>query len=1201
MPSSVRRSIKLVTFGIPLSIIFLGIFVLFGWVLNIENFIRVLPGLSGMNPLTAILFIALSASVLMLHPLQKSNTLRVVAGLLVLTVALTSILRIVDIFQSDAIGVDLLFFRQRILDPASPPARMAFATSVALLTTSIALVMLTLRQKKIFLTLGQIFLMTTFFVTFPALLFYLGSGVIFLQTPFYFSMALHTALAFVLISLSMLVCMRDICSEKLYILDLRFIISLLFLSIPVWVFVVSPAITKMPRDFHYEAEIYSIDNLYDETAQQYSGEIKSNTRFYYEVEDIKDGIYEIKNIFDVRTPTGDKIFSVERLYGIDPNTKQHVSGYGDRDRNGYLFAPKNLDKQDFYYWHVNYDEPALMKFVGEEQISGLTVYKYNSKYQADQTKDLQSLPGVGDTRGINLDIDLTLWIEPTVGHLVKYEDNTIAYYYDLATGERLHPWNNFKNSYSSRAIEEQVSYAQQEILQKNFVEKTIPLFLFILAVLSLGSLLLNKYNKNLAATLLPLIILLASLGITITVWQFAKESVARQARAKFEQEIASLEENVKERLEIYSNVLYGGRGLFDASEEVTRDEWKAYIDGVNIQKNYPGVQGIGYAAVLKPNEVSVFENKIRSEGFPDFKVFPEGQREVYTSIQFLEPFDFRNQRAFGYDMFSEATRRAAMEYARDNDTAAITGKVLLLPETQEDIQAGFLMYLPVYSENNEPIGYVYSPFRMRDFMQATLFNSSLDVDLEIFDGTEINDDTEMFDADEGIYSRDPGYTPRFEKNDVIGLYGHTWTFRYITSPDFGLGEFQENYPQLVLRVGVVLSFLLAVATYGLASSRARAVKLAEEITRDLKEQKDKDEAILTGIGEGLTATDEKGNIILANPAFTQILGWGENEVIGKKMSEIIPMEDENGSRVQESDRPLSKVLNTGKSINTSNKIYLRKDGTKVPVEITVTPIIREGKVNGIIEIFRDIAKEKEVDRMKTEFLSLASHQLRTPLSAMKWFLEILLDNSIGKLNKQQQEMAQKTQQSNNRMIELVNSLLNVSRLEQGRIMVEPVPTDLIKLLDEVLTELQPQYKAKSQKINRSIPKEKITLNIDPKLIRQVYLNLLSNAIKYSPEKSTIQISVTKDANNIVSSVSDRGYGIPKAEQEKIFEKFYRASNIATKDTEGNGLGLYLVKQVVEVSGGKIWFESVEGKGTTFSFSLPLSGSKMKKGEKSLEG
>jgi len=299
--------------------------------------------------------------------------------------------------------------------------------------------------------------------------------------------------------------------------------------------------------------------------------------------------------------------------------------------------------------------------------------------------------------------------------------------------------------------------------------------------------------------------------------------------------------------------------------------------------------------------------------------------------------------------------------------------------------------------------------------------------------------------------------------------------------------------------------------------------------------------------------------------------------------------------------PLMIAIKTAKSVTKDDIVLSKPDETKIQLRVTSVPIKNvQGQITTVVSIFEDITKEKEIDRMKTEFISLASHQLRTPLSAMKWFLEMLLNGDAGELVPEQKEMVLNIDESNERMIVLVNSLLNVSRIESGRIIVEPVPTDIKDLLSGVQKEIQIKLNEKNQTLLVSVHENLPKVSLDAKLIRQVYLNLLTNAIKYSPDKGEITIFVSKKDDQLISQITDTGYGIPEKDKKKIFGKFYRGENIVKKVTDGNGLGLYLVKTIIESSGGKIWFESTEGKGTTFWFSLPMSGMIAKEGDVSID-
>jgi PAS domain S-box-containing protein len=389
---------------------------------------------------------------------------------------------------------------------------------------------------------------------------------------------------------------------------------------------------------------------------------------------------------------------------------------------------------------------------------------------------------------------------------------------------------------------------------------------------------------------------------------------------------------------------------------------------------------------------------------------------------------------------------------------------------------------------------------------------------------------------------------------------------------------------------------LVVVAEKLKKSYETLEQKVRERTKDLEMSRAKEEAILLSIGDGLLVTDEKGDIIIINKRAEKLLGVESKDVVGKVFSDAMQLVDEKGKPIPPERHPARMAL-MGSATTASGPVYydMRKDKTKFPMAIMATPVILDGRVIGTIKIFRDITDEREIDKTKTEFVSLASHQLRTPLSAVNWYAEMLLAGDAGELNGKQKKYLDEVYRSNQRMVELVNALLDVSSLELGTFVSEPKSTDICKLAQDVIDEQKPQIDAKKLSFSFLCKKRMVRMQVDPKHLRMVLQNLLSNAVKYTPEDGEIELSISlADRKNVLLKISDTGYGIPKHQQDKIFTKLFRADNVRDKDTDGTGLGLYIVKSIVENSGGRVWFKSSgeeENKGTVFYVTLPLDGVK----------
>ncbi|HEY4496709.1 MAG TPA: ATP-binding protein [Candidatus Paceibacterota bacterium] len=393
-------------------------------------------------------------------------------------------------------------------------------------------------------------------------------------------------------------------------------------------------------------------------------------------------------------------------------------------------------------------------------------------------------------------------------------------------------------------------------------------------------------------------------------------------------------------------------------------------------------------------------------------------------------------------------------------------------------------------------------------------------------------------------------------------------------------------------------------------------KAMENVLEDLGSARDKlelaqieDEAILSSVGVALLSTDEYGKITKANGEMISISGLGKDEIIGKWIHDALPLIDlKKGIKIDSEDSPTTESLTSGRPVSGNYKIINKYKG-EIPIFINASPIKVGDRPIGIVLIVRDITVEQEIDKVKTEFVSLASHQLRTPLSAVKWYSEMLLAGDAGEITETQKRYLDEVYNSNERMIELVGALLDVSRLELGTFSVEPENILITDIAEDLIKENEHLIDKKNIKFKTDFDKDLAPAMLDKKLIGIIIQNLLSNALKYTPNGGSVSLDIKlvaivnkkieKGKDQILIKVSDSGYGIPKSQQSKIFTKLFRADNVRSKDTEGTGLGLYIVKSILETAGGDIWFDSVENEGSTFYVIIPVTGMAGKKGSRRL--
>jgi len=360
--------------------------------------------------------------------------------------------------------------------------------------------------------------------------------------------------------------------------------------------------------------------------------------------------------------------------------------------------------------------------------------------------------------------------------------------------------------------------------------------------------------------------------------------------------------------------------------------------------------------------------------------------------------------------------------------------------------------------------------------------------------------------------------------------------------------------------------------------------------QETEELKAKKEAILKNVGDGLIAIDMEKKIIEMSHAAGELLGVIPSECLGKRYNDIWSVKNKKGDKVPENQRPIQIALTTGHQVSTSAHtpyFYVRKNGTSFPVAFTITPIILNGnhKMIGVVDVFRDVTKEKEIDRAKSEFVSLASHQLRTPLTGIEWTIELFSKKE--KLTPAGKKYLNDIYLSSRRLSALIKLLLSVSHIESGKVDIKPEPLELVGLINTYIPDWRILCdKGKLSFIFTKHP-DKLKITTDKTLLGHILENLVSNAINYTRPNGKIEVRLEEKNGVALLTVTDTGIGIPKKEQLHIFEKFIRASNAVAMKPDGTGLGLYIVSEVINLLGGKIRFESKENQGSAFYAELPI--------------
>jgi signal transduction histidine kinase/CHASE1-domain containing sensor protein len=734
----------------------------------------------------------------------------------------------------------------------------------------------------------------------------------------------------------------------------------------------------------------------------------------------------------------------------------------------------------------------------------------------------------------------------------------------------------------------------------------------------------------------------------------AHQIIRREESQRFEMARQEVEDLVKARFASVLGVLQHTRAFLTTKERVSRQDFRVFLQSVDLPETYPEVLGVGFGDRITAIHRAAHERDVREDGYPRYHVWPKPEHGVsyLYPVKFLEPFDAVNKRALGFDMHTEARRAAAMDRARDSAEPALSARVALLQDEQGMPAVGFLFYLPVYKRGfrvSTPQerrwalqGFLYAPIRASDFFRelvrtAPVFRSGLG--LRAFSGSPANERAIFTSTEEATDDGKP--VGSLNNEHAISLYGQQWTLQTFVTKGFASSA--DRYaPLFVFLSGLLITFLTCCVTFvtGRQAESQRERAAAEQAAREQLQESARVREGSLRIQEKLLRIAQVVSAELDLDKVAQAVTDAATSLSGAAMGAFLyDLDGDEGatrvtvngvSREGFDHLPMPRDPSIFRTSMAGGRAIRRDDitqdhllthgfsdsGKPVRSYLAVPVVSRSGDVIGGILLAHETAgvfgereekvvvglaaqaaiaidnarlfrKSREAVEMRDEFLSICSHELRTPLTSMKLQNQLaqrtlaagLTDGAVARFDK----MVHQSGKQIDRLVRLIEEMLDISRIRSGKLSIIPEKLDLTQLVEDIVESFLPQMQEAHCKVQISAPPTLIG-SWDRMRLEQILVNLLSNATKYGAGKP-IHVSLVREGGAAVLSVSDEGMGIAPEHQSRIFERFERA--VSKQEISGLGLGLYIVKQILELQGGRIRVESALGQGSRFVVELPL--------------
>ncbi len=682
-----------------------------------------------------------------------------------------------------------------------------------------------------------------------------------------------------------------------------------------------------------------------------------------------------------------------------------------------------------------------------------------------------------------------------------------------------------------------------------------------------------------------LLAILVPLGLTGYVWQYANQAQYARGADAFESIALDHEHSLMARLESYLQALDGAAGLMSASNWNSLEEWRTYVDTLDISRSLPGINGIGFIDQVPDQNIGSFLSIARAYGVENLTIHPDTEAPANFIIRFIEPIE-TNVEAVGLNIAFETNRYQAAVEARDTGRPIITKRILLV---QDDTKSpGFLLLRPFY-QPGMPVrtidqrrqafkGWVYSPFVANNFMANLTTSQGTTLDVHIFDGSGSEPDRLIYSSDNTMA---PNPDSQFTIERTTSIYGQTWTVVWTSTPQFEASA-ASGEATLAVIGGLILTALLAFYLYGMSRREEGVRQLVAHKTREIAASERRWKDAVDNAPIGMALIDLEGHWLKANEAIAKFFGYTQEEFLALDHKASVYPEDADLDAEQR-----QQLLSGEISAYQIEKRYVHRDGQIIWGHLSAS-LARDayGKPAYFIAQLLDVNDRKEMDRIKHEFVSNVSHELRTPLTSIRGSLGLITGAMADALPDNVMHLLRIAHKNSERLIALINDILDLEKLAADKIEFDIKRQDLVEIVQQSVEANLGYASDFDIDLQAGGCTSPVFAEVDANRLIQVLSNLISNAVKFSDAGGTVDVCVETEGETARLLVKDRGRGIPAAFRSRIFTPFSQADASATREKGGTGLGLHITRQFVERMGGTIDFESEEGTGTTFVISLP---------------